>query len=162
LSESLAYEIEPYGIKVVLIEPGVINTNFVKNIIIPDNTQSISSSLLSSSSPSASLTVAASSSSTGSTKYSDNPKSQREITEYANVVERFLSHYYPAMRNAPDPKEVAKLVLESIEDSVVSAKQGADNFFRYPIGEDAKLYADAKRKMSDSELHSFVVKRTLS
>jgi hypothetical protein len=66
------------------------------------------------------------------------------------------------MRNAPDPKEVAKLVLESIEDSVVSAKQGADNFFRYPIGEDAKLYADAKRKMSDSELHSFVAKRTLS
>jgi NAD(P)-dependent dehydrogenase (short-subunit alcohol dehydrogenase family) len=162
LSESLAYEIEPYGISIILIEPGVINTDFVKNIIIPGNTRSISSSLLSSSSTSASLTVVASSSSIVSTKYSDNPKSQREITEYANVVERFLSHYYPAMRNAPDPKEVAKLVLESIEDSVVSAKQGADNFFRYPIGEDAKLYADAKRKMSDSELHSFVAKRTLS
>ncbi|MFL6322563.1 MAG: hypothetical protein ACJ72Q_19085 [Nitrososphaeraceae archaeon] len=29
-------------------------------------------------------------------------------------------------------------------------------------GEDAKLYADAKRKMSDSELHSFVSKRILS
>jgi NAD(P)-dependent dehydrogenase (short-subunit alcohol dehydrogenase family) len=162
LSESLAYEIEPYGISIILIEPGVINTNFVKNIIIPDNTQSISSSLLSSSSPSASLTVAASSSSIGSTKYSDNLKSHRETTEYANVVERFLSHYYPAMRNAPDPKEVAKVVLESIEASVVSAKQGANNFIRYPVGEDAKLYADAKRKMGDSELHSFVTKRTLS
>jgi short-subunit dehydrogenase len=76
LSESLAYEIEPYGISIILIEPGVINTNFVKNIIIPDNTQPISSYLLSSSSspsPSASLS-----------------------TKYANVVERFLSHYYPA------------------------------------------------------------------
>ena len=162
LSESLAYEIEPYRISITLIEPGVINTNFVKNIIIPDNTQSISSSLLSSSSPSASLTVAASSSSIGSTKYSDNLKSHRETTEYSNVVERFLSHYYPAMRNAPDPKEVAKVVLESIEASVVSAKQGANNFIRYPVGEDAKLYADAKRKMGDSELHSFVTKRTLS
>jgi short-subunit dehydrogenase len=30
LSESLAYEIEPYGINVILIEPGVINTNFVR------------------------------------------------------------------------------------------------------------------------------------
>jgi NAD(P)-dependent dehydrogenase (short-subunit alcohol dehydrogenase family) len=30
LSESLTYEIEPYGISVVLIEPGVINTNFAK------------------------------------------------------------------------------------------------------------------------------------
>ena len=56
LSESLAYEVEQYGIKVVLVEPGVINTKFVENIIIPDNTQQISSSLLTSSSPSASPT----------------------------------------------------------------------------------------------------------
>jgi len=157
LSESLAYEIEPYRIIVVLIEPGVINTSFVKNIIIPDNTQPISSFLLSSSS----LTAPFSSLSKNSTKYLDKPKYQREITEYANVVERFLSHYYPAMRNAPDPKEVAKVVLESIEASVVSTRQAANNFFRYPVGEDAKLYADAKRKMSDYELHSFVSKRTL-
>jgi NAD(P)-dependent dehydrogenase (short-subunit alcohol dehydrogenase family) len=171
LSESLAYEIEPYGINIVLIEPGVINTNFVKNIIIPGNTQSISSYLLSSSpspSPSASLTMAAAASSSptiGSATNSDNPKSNRETTKYANVVERFLSHYYPAMRNAPEPKEVAKVILESIEVSVVSAMQGANNnnnFFKYPVGEDAKLYADAKRKMSDSELHSFVAKRILS
>jgi NAD(P)-dependent dehydrogenase (short-subunit alcohol dehydrogenase family) len=162
LSESLAYEIEPYGISVVLIEPGVINTSFVKNIIISDNTQAISSSLLSSSSPSSSLTAAFSSLAKSSTKYSDKLKSQSKITEYANVVEKFLSHYYPAMRNAPDPKEVAKVVLESIEASVVSSRQGANNFFKYPVGEDAKLYADAKRKMSDYELHSFVGKRTLS
>jgi NAD(P)-dependent dehydrogenase (short-subunit alcohol dehydrogenase family) len=159
LSESLAYEIEPYGIKIILIEPGVINTNFVENIIIPDNTQSISSSLLASSSPSASPTVT--SSTIGTTIYSDNPKSNKEITRYANVVERFLSHYYPAMRNAPDPKEVARVIHESIEASVVSARQGV-NFFRCPVGEDAKLYAKAKRNMSDSELHSFVAKRILS
>jgi short-subunit dehydrogenase len=48
LSESLAYEVEPYVISVVLIEPGVINTNFVENILIPSNTRSISSYLLSS------------------------------------------------------------------------------------------------------------------
>ena len=67
------------------------------------------------------------------------------------------------MRNAPDPKEVAKVILESIEASVVSSRQGTNNnFFKYPVGEDAKLYADAKRKMSDSELHSFIAKRILS
>jgi short-subunit dehydrogenase len=138
LSESLSYEIEPYGISVVLIEPGVINTNFAKNIIIPSNYLLSSSS--SSHSPSASVS-----------------------TKYANVVERFLSHYYPAMRNAPEPKEVAKVILESIEASIVSARHGDNNnFHRYPVGDDAKLYADAKRKMSDSELHSFVAERILS
>lgn len=169
LSESLAYEIEPYGISVVLIEPGVINTNFVENIIIPGNTRSISSYLLSSSSslsPSSTSPKVASSFPTigsDSNTHSDNSKSDREITKYADVVERFLSHYYPAMRNATSPKEVAKVILESINDSIVSTRQGADNnLSRYPVGEDAKLYADAKRKMSDSELHSFVAKRILS
>jgi hypothetical protein len=37
-----------------------------------------------------------------------------------------------------------------------------NNFYKYPVGEDAKLYADVKRKMSDYELHSFVAKRILS
>jgi NAD(P)-dependent dehydrogenase (short-subunit alcohol dehydrogenase family) len=154
LSESFAYEVEPYGISVVLIEPGVINSNFVENIVTPDNTQRISSRLLSPSSPSSSPTV----NSLG------KPQSNREMAEYANVVERFLSHYYPAMRNAPSPKEVAKVILESINDLVVSTKQGGNNnnFYRYLVGEDAKLYADAKRKMTGSELHSFVAKRILS
>ena len=53
-------------------------------------------------------------------------------------------------------------MLESINDSVISIRQGANNnFHRYPIGDDAKFYADLKRKMSDSELHSFVAKRIL-
>jgi NAD(P)-dependent dehydrogenase (short-subunit alcohol dehydrogenase family) len=34
LSESMAYEIEPFGIKVILIEPGVIKTNFDGNLKI--------------------------------------------------------------------------------------------------------------------------------
>ena len=157
LSESLAYEIEPYGVSVVLIEPGVINTDFVKNIMIPGNSRSISSYLLSSSSPPSTTT------SSNSNTRSDNSRSDREITEYAGVVEKFLSHYYPAMRNAPSPKEVAKVVLESINDSIGSARQRANNnFHRYPVGDDAKFYADVKRKMSDSELHSFVAKRIFS
>ena len=34
LSESLAYEVEQFGIKVILIEPGVIKTNFISNLKI--------------------------------------------------------------------------------------------------------------------------------
>src|ERR687891_2553231 len=34
LSESMSYELEPFGIKVVIVEPGVIRTNFKKNSVI--------------------------------------------------------------------------------------------------------------------------------
>jgi NAD(P)-dependent dehydrogenase (short-subunit alcohol dehydrogenase family) len=35
LSESIAYELEPFGIKVVLIEPGAISSNFMKGSALP-------------------------------------------------------------------------------------------------------------------------------
>ena len=36
LSESLSFEVETYGIKIILIEPGVINTGFVEDLVVPD------------------------------------------------------------------------------------------------------------------------------
>jgi len=35
LSESIAYDLEPFGIKVVLIEPGAIKTNFDSGMVMP-------------------------------------------------------------------------------------------------------------------------------
>ncbi|HEY7078952.1 MAG TPA: SDR family oxidoreductase, partial [Nitrososphaeraceae archaeon] len=35
LSESIAYELEPFGIKVILIEPGPIRSNFMKGSLLP-------------------------------------------------------------------------------------------------------------------------------
>ncbi|MGB7956794.1 MAG: SDR family oxidoreductase [Candidatus Nitrosopolaris sp.] len=35
LSESITYELEPFGIKVILIEPGVIGSNFMKGSVLP-------------------------------------------------------------------------------------------------------------------------------
>jgi NAD(P)-dependent dehydrogenase (short-subunit alcohol dehydrogenase family) len=80
LSESFAYELEPYGIRVVHIEQGVINTNFVEDIMIPDNTHRISSHLMRRSPLTASATVT----------YSGSPQSNGEMTEYANVIEWFV------------------------------------------------------------------------
>ena len=34
LSESMSYELEPFGIKVIIIEPGIIRTNFKKNSVM--------------------------------------------------------------------------------------------------------------------------------
>src|SRR5256884_234597 len=39
LSESMAYELEPFGIKVVLVEPGVIKTNFVNSMVASKKSQ---------------------------------------------------------------------------------------------------------------------------
>jgi short-subunit dehydrogenase len=158
LCESLAYEVEPYGIKVVLVEPGIIKTKFVENMIIPDNTRLISSSLLISSDRSSSAEIP--STSTTNSNSSDDNKSPREVTEYADVVKRFLSHYYYGVRNGPDPKQVAEVIFESIKISAAPTNRG--NFFRYPVGQDAKFYLEAKKKMNDSELHSLVAQRTLS
>jgi NAD(P)-dependent dehydrogenase (short-subunit alcohol dehydrogenase family) len=168
LSESLSYEVEPYGIKIILIEPGVINTNFVENIAIPDNTKEISISLLLRSSSNGSIMPSAVSKtniniSTDNTtsSYPDQARHEEGVTQYSEVVKKFLSHYYPAMNNALHPKEVAIVILESINASKRPSDRG-NNFFRYAVGEDAKFYAEAKRKMTDSELHSLVMKRTIS
>jgi short-subunit dehydrogenase len=40
LSESLQYELEPFGIKIILIEPGAVGSNFWKNLKIASKTTS--------------------------------------------------------------------------------------------------------------------------
>jgi NAD(P)-dependent dehydrogenase (short-subunit alcohol dehydrogenase family) len=39
LSESMAYELEPYGIRVVLVEPGPIRTNFADGMVSAKKSQ---------------------------------------------------------------------------------------------------------------------------
>jgi NAD(P)-dependent dehydrogenase (short-subunit alcohol dehydrogenase family) len=43
LSESVSYELEPFGIKVVIVEPGVIRTNFGDGLIIAKKSQDANS-----------------------------------------------------------------------------------------------------------------------
>src|ERR687891_1392367 len=39
LSESMSYELEPFGIKVILVEPGVIRTNFFDGLVVAKKSQ---------------------------------------------------------------------------------------------------------------------------
>ena len=39
LSESMSYELEPFGIRVVIVEPGVIRTNFGDGLVVAEKSQ---------------------------------------------------------------------------------------------------------------------------
>ena len=43
LSKSIAYELEPFGIKVVLVEPGLIKTNLFNNSVVASKSQDVNS-----------------------------------------------------------------------------------------------------------------------
>jgi NAD(P)-dependent dehydrogenase (short-subunit alcohol dehydrogenase family) len=47
LSESLSYELNPFGIKVILVEPGVIRTNFGNGMVVAKKSQDPASAYLS-------------------------------------------------------------------------------------------------------------------
>ena len=148
LSESISYELQPYGIKVILIEPGVINTNFVPNIKFPNKTDYNKSqrNLMNEEK-------------SEETNFSSNDikKNDNSSSYYSSTIDAFLSHYYPSMKNAPPPKEVATVILEAIKKALNSSEY----LFRYTVGEDAKTFAQAKKSMSDSQLHDFISNRLL-
>lgn len=144
LSESISYELKPYGIKVILVAPGVINTNFVPNIILVDKTDDRSQETLIKQEKS-------------ETNHSSNDIKNKNSSYYSNTIDTFLSHYYSAMKNAPLPIEVAIVILEAIKN----ATNSSECLFRYVVGEDAKTLAQAKKNMSDSQLYEFISNRLL-
>ena len=146
LSESISYELQPFGIKVILIEPGVINTNFVPNIKYPRN-----SKMNSENKPLKLDAEDEDQLGSGTSQYGI-------ASQYSKTVDRFLSHYYPAMKNAPSPKAVSAVIIDAIEAGASSSSQ---SLFRYKIGEDSKALADAKKSLSDSQFHEHVSKATL-
>ena len=143
LSESISYELQPFGIKVILVEPGVINTNFIPNIKFPNPSEEAHTHQTPSNKKEEE---------SKDNYYSNNNIKQKNSSHYSNTIDAFLSHYYPAMKNAPLPKEVATVILEAIKN----ASDSSDNLFRYVIGEDSKTLADSKKNLSDSELHRFI------
>jgi NAD(P)-dependent dehydrogenase (short-subunit alcohol dehydrogenase family) len=86
LSESIAYELEPFGINVILVEPGVIKTNFDSNLKIGKNV----------------------STTTTTTTTSDRN------SPYADITEKRIAAFKPRFENASPPIEVAKVILNVI------------------------------------------------
>jgi NAD(P)-dependent dehydrogenase (short-subunit alcohol dehydrogenase family) len=87
LSESLKYEVQDFGIYVILIEPGVIKTNFIKNLKIGKQ-------------------VITSENGDVNTSSADLP--------YAEITQKRISAFKPRFEKGSSPKEVADTILEAV------------------------------------------------
>jgi short-subunit dehydrogenase len=135
LSESLSYELEPFGIKIVLIEPGVINTEFVQDLVVPTDRYGIDKNR---------NQINISNFNTGNTSFSF----------YHDTIKKFLSFYYSAMRNAPHPRIVADEIIQAIEK--VSNETNAMPIIRIAVGNDSKKYSRLKKELQDNEFHKVI------
>jgi NAD(P)-dependent dehydrogenase (short-subunit alcohol dehydrogenase family) len=96
LSESIAYEIEQFGIKVILIEPGVIKTNFDRNLRIG---------------------TGVSTTPTSTTNGRDSP--------YADITKKRIAGFKPRFENGLPPIEVAKVILRAITSTSKNVPPGS-------------------------------------
>jgi short-subunit dehydrogenase len=135
LSESLSYELEPFGIKIVLIEPGVINTEFVRDLVVPTNRYGIDKNK---------NQINISKSNTDNTSFSF----------YHDTIKKFLFFYYNEMRNAPHPRIVADEIIQAIEK--VSNQTNAMPILRVAVGNDSKKYSRLKKELQDNEFHKVI------
>lgn len=87
LSESLRYEVQDFGIYVILIEPGVIKTNFIKNLKI--GKQVITSE-------------------------NGNVNASSADLPYAEITQKRISAFKPRFEKGSSPKEVADTILEAV------------------------------------------------
>ena len=135
LSESLSYELEPFGIKIVLIEPGIINTEFLQDLVVPTDRYGIDKNRNQINIPNFN---------TGNTSFSF----------YHDTIKKFLSFYYSAMRNAPHPRIVADEIIQAIEK--VSNETNAMPIIRIAVGNDSKKYSRLKKELQDNEFHKVI------
>jgi NAD(P)-dependent dehydrogenase (short-subunit alcohol dehydrogenase family) len=87
LAESLRYEVQDFGIHVILIEPGVIKTNFVNNMKIGNGIMTLQNR--------------------------DNSNTIDGDSPYAEITNKRISAFKPRFEKGSSPKIVADIVLEA-------------------------------------------------
>ena len=87
LAESLRYEVQNFGIHVILIEPGVIKTNFVDNIKIGNGIMALQNR--------------------------DDNNTIDDDSPYAEITNKRISAFKPRFEKGSSPKIVAEKVLEA-------------------------------------------------
>lgn len=112
LSESLRYELAPFGINTIIIEPGVIKTNFFNAMKMPAN--------------------------------------QKPDSPYKDITDKVIGGIKMMAEMGTHPKEVADTIIRAINDK--------NPLPRYPVGNDAVMFLEAKKMKTDLEFENYLKK----
>ena len=137
LSESMAYEVEQFGIKVILVEPGVIKTNFSNNIKIGKRVDNSSSS----------------SSSSNNNNNNNNNSHTNSSSPYSELIRNRLAGFKPRFESGSSPIEVAKTILKCVTSETPH--------LRYLVGDDAFKLMDIRKNSSDKVFRKLVIDSVL-
>lgn len=112
LSECLRYELSPFGVNTIIIEPGVIKTNFFGSMKMPKNAKP------------------------------DSP--------YSDITNRVVAGVKMMSEMGTPPKEVADVIIKVLKEK--------NPLPRYPVGNDAIMFLEAKKMKTDIEFENYLKK----
>lgn len=112
LSECLRYELSPFGINTIIIEPGVIKTNFFRSMKMPKNAKP------------------------------DSP--------YKDITNKVVAGIKMMAEMGTHPKEVADVIIKAVQEK--------NPLPRYPVGNDAIMFLEAKKMKTDIEFENYLKK----
>ena len=110
LSESMRYELAPFNIKTIIIEPGVIKTNLFATL----------------------------------------KKTTKPDSVYKDITEKVMQGLTMMSQMATPPQEVAR--------TIVNAVKAENPLPRYPVGNDAVMFLEAKKSKTDIEFENYIKK----
>ena len=114
LSESMRYELIPFGIKTIIIEPGVIKTNLFATL----------------------------------------RKTTKPDSVYKDMTDKVMNGLLMMSEMGTPPQEVAKTIVKAVT---------SDNPLpRYPVGNDAIMFLEAKKNKTDIEFENYIKKELFS
>lgn len=112
LSECLRYELSPFGVNTIIIEPGVIKTNFFDSMKMPKNAKP------------------------------DSP--------YKDITNKVVAGVKMMAEMGTPPKEVADVIIKALKEK--------NPLPRYPVGNDASMFLEAKKMKTDIEFENYLKK----
>ena len=114
LSESMRYELVPFGIKTIIIEPCVVKTNLFATL----------------------------------------KKTTKPDSPYQDMTKKVMDGLLMMSEMGTPPQEVANTIVRAIS---------SDNPIpRYPVGNDAIMFLEAKRDKTDMEFENYIKKELFS